>query len=431
MRAATRSRPPHSPPPPPSIPFHSGTQKRLRALTCRHETTQTPPPRASRIAQAFRRANSRAQPIPYMSMAEREHLRVNGENGILLRAPPAVFTSLSKSTTALGVNIDVVLDAYLRYELRASRKRNPSPAPARAAPCTTSRDGSEARTSGKPPWSTKLRAGLGADAKGEERVLGAEEKWDARGRASIEPAGGMGMRGICVSVALWALCAVLPHISHDLRNAPGTYILLPRGRSPVSCHRAAPIPSSFLLLHLTPLRPPPPVFFTQQGHIAIDLHAPISPIALFPLQRRRRRRDKAKLEKARHLHTRMAHPLLSIAAPLSALALDDVLAQRGQRGGEPAPIHHPRALLFAAPCFWHLVYLGPWPLIIRYTSSWMQPDTGTSHRMCTRPPAPARITSQIGGAARRLQRYEFPTSGATSPRPPPPERTCFRADTRT
>jgi hypothetical protein len=36
---------------------------------------------------------------------------VDSENGILLRAPPAVFTSPSKSTIALGVNVDVILDA--------------------------------------------------------------------------------------------------------------------------------------------------------------------------------------------------------------------------------------------------------------------------------------------------------------------------------
>jgi hypothetical protein len=47
-------------------------------------------------------------------------VRVDGENGILLRAPPAVFTSLSKSTTALGVNIDVVLDAVTHVHVLAS-----------------------------------------------------------------------------------------------------------------------------------------------------------------------------------------------------------------------------------------------------------------------------------------------------------------------
>jgi hypothetical protein len=38
-------------------------------------------------------------------------VRVDGENRILLRVPSAVFTSPSKSTTALGINVDVVLDA--------------------------------------------------------------------------------------------------------------------------------------------------------------------------------------------------------------------------------------------------------------------------------------------------------------------------------
>ncbi|KAJ7792878.1 hypothetical protein B0H14DRAFT_3498679 [Mycena olivaceomarginata] len=80
--------------------------------------------------------------------------------------------SPSKSTTALGVNVDVVLDAVTHvpvfvcvsarvgtsFELR---KRHSSPAPARAGPSTTSGDESEAQTGGKLPWSTQLRSGLG------------------------------------------------------------------------------------------------------------------------------------------------------------------------------------------------------------------------------------------------------------------------------
>jgi hypothetical protein len=111
--------------------------------------------------------------------------------------------SPSKSTTALGVNIDVVLDAVTHvlvfvcvsarvgtsFELR---KRHSSPAPARAGPRTTSGDESEAQNGGKLPWSTQLRSGLGARAEGEERVLGRRgEVGRVRGRrvsleASVE-----------------------------------------------------------------------------------------------------------------------------------------------------------------------------------------------------------------------------------------------------
>ncbi|KAJ7327557.1 hypothetical protein DFH08DRAFT_333198 [Mycena albidolilacea] len=97
--------------------------------------------------------------------------------------------SRSKSTTALGVDIDVVLDAVTHvlvffcvsarvtpFSTRGTsfelRKRHSSPAPARAGPHTMSGDESEARTGGKLPWSTQPRSGLGARAEGEERVLG-------------------------------------------------------------------------------------------------------------------------------------------------------------------------------------------------------------------------------------------------------------------
>ncbi|KAJ7842880.1 hypothetical protein B0H13DRAFT_2098179 [Mycena leptocephala] len=77
-------------------------------------------------------------------------------------------------------------------------------------------------------------------------------------------------------------------------------------------------------------------------------------------------------------------------------------ARRGQRGGGPPCVRPPHGLLLASPT--PGVHPGAWLLIIRYTSSWMQPDTSTSHHvrrdvssrhLARRPPAPHRRSAHV------------------------------------
>ncbi|KAJ7818360.1 hypothetical protein B0H13DRAFT_2133152, partial [Mycena leptocephala] len=78
--------------------------------------------------------------------------------------------------------------------------------------------------------------------------------------------------------------------------------------------------------------------------------------------------------------------------------LQTTTKRRDQRRGGPPCVRPAHDHLLAVPCFWPLVYPGPWPLIIRYTSSWMQPDTSTSHRIdmsSRRPAAPHRRRAHV------------------------------------
>ncbi|KAJ6545265.1 hypothetical protein B0H19DRAFT_1075606 [Mycena capillaripes] len=106
--------------------------------------------------------------------------RRRAQEGFTVCLPPVLTPR-----TSIAHSPRLVLEVQASFELRASitcRLRLCLPAPARAG---TSGHESEARTGGKPPWSRKLRAGLGADAEGKERVLGRGTRVHGR-RASVD-----------------------------------------------------------------------------------------------------------------------------------------------------------------------------------------------------------------------------------------------------
>ncbi|KAJ7866727.1 hypothetical protein B0H13DRAFT_2560630 [Mycena leptocephala] len=134
VRAATRSRPPH--PPPLTIHAIPFTQKRPRAQTCSHERTQD---RGPALAHPIIHKHP-AGPTPAQSY---------------------LWAPVQYTAAAVGMDSEAKLQQqYMRmveWQRCANRPghrvpskfttaNNPSPAPARAAPCTTSGDESEVRT---------------------------------------------------------------------------------------------------------------------------------------------------------------------------------------------------------------------------------------------------------------------------------------------